>query len=131
MYNFFFFLLLLFLQIPKPVILFLNGHSSHLGLEASKYCQDHQIIFYCLLPNATHILQPFDIGIFSPLKDLWAAVVLLWQICNIGSPITKQNFNIILEMAWWNTTNSEDGKVVQLATRAFRKTHLIRQKWII
>ena len=25
-------------------------------------------------------------------------------------------------MAWWNTTNSEDGKVVQLATRAFRKT---------
>ena len=25
------------LQVPKPVILFLDGHSSHLSLEASKY----------------------------------------------------------------------------------------------
>ena len=122
MYNFFFFLLLLFLQIPKPVILFLDGHSSHLGLEASKYCRDHQIILYCFLPNATHILQPFDVGIFSPLKDSWAAAVLSWQICNIGSPITKQNFNVILEMAWRNTTSSEDGKAIQMAARAFRKT---------
>ena len=122
MYKFFFFLLLLFLQIPKPVILFLDGHSSHLGLEASKYCWDHQIILYCFLPNAIHILQPFDVGIFSPLKDSSAAAVLSWQICNIGSPITKHYFNIILEMAWRNTTNSEDGKAVQLAARAFRKT---------
>ena len=106
------------------MILFLDGHSSHLGLEASKYCWDHQIILYCFLPNATHILQPFDVGIFSPLKDLWAAAVLSWQICNIGSLITKQNFNIILEIAWQNTTNSEDGKAVQLAAWAFHKTSI-------
>ena len=104
------------------MILFLDGHSSHLGLKASKYCRDHQIILYCFLPNATHILQPFDAGIFSPLKDSWAAAVLSWQICNIGLPITKQNFNIILKMAWRNMTNSEDGKAVQLAARAFCKT---------
>ena len=104
------------------MILFVDGHSSHLGLDAAKYCRDNKIILYCFLPNATHILQPFDVGIFSPLKDSWAAAVLSWQICNIGSPITKQNFNIILEMAWRNTTNSEDGKAVQLASRAFRKT---------
>ena len=112
------------LNVPKPVILFLDGHSSHLGLEASKYCRSNNIILYCLLPNATHILQPFDVGIFSPLKDSWAAAVLSWQICNIGEPITKQNFNVILEMAWRNTTTNDNGKAVQMAAKAFRRTGL-------
>ena len=74
------------------------------------------------MPNATHILQPFDVRIFSPLKDAWAAAVLSWQICNIGDPITKQNFNIILEMAWYNTTSNDNGKATKLAANAFRKT---------
>ena len=110
------------LHIPKPVILFLDGHSSHLGVEASKYCRDNDIILYCFLANATHILQPFNVGIFSPWKDSWASAVLSWQICNIGDAIMKQNFNVILEMAWRNTTSNENGKAVKLAANAFCKT---------
>ena len=74
------------------------------------------------MANATHILQPFDVGIFSLLKDSWASAVLSWQICNIGDAITKQNFNVILKMAWWNTTSNENGKAVKLAANTFCKT---------
>ena len=90
--NLFLFLFLLFLQIPKPVILFLDGHSSHLGLEASKYCRDHQIILYCFMPNVTHILQPFDVRIFSPLKDSWAAAVYILLVSVSG--------NLSISVSW-------------------------------
>jgi len=43
--------------IRKPVILFVDGHSTHICLETSQYCKERNIILYCLLPNATHLLQ--------------------------------------------------------------------------
>ncbi|KAE9528578.1 hypothetical protein AGLY_012153 [Aphis glycines] len=55
----------------SPVILFLDGHSSHLSLDLSEFCVDKQIHLYCLPPNATHILQLCDVSIFKPLKSHW------------------------------------------------------------
>ncbi|KAJ8884996.1 hypothetical protein PR048_011192 [Dryococelus australis] len=49
-------------NISLPVVLFVDGHSSHLILHTSKFCDEHGIILVALLPNATHILQPMDVG---------------------------------------------------------------------
>ncbi|XP_052221831.1 uncharacterized protein LOC127838248 [Dreissena polymorpha] len=56
-------------QIPNPVILFVDGHSTHMNLDATQFCYDNQIILYCLLENATHVLQPCDVGFFGPLTS--------------------------------------------------------------
>lgn len=53
------------------VLLLLDGHSSHISIEVHDYCKTHDIVLYCLHPNATHILQPCDAGIFRPLKRCW------------------------------------------------------------
>ena len=60
-------------NITFPVLLLFDGHSSHISLELHNFCVTNKIILYCLYPNATHILQPCDVGIFRPLKKGWQA----------------------------------------------------------
>uniref|UniRef100_A0A182VSM6 HTH CENPB-type domain-containing protein n=1 Tax=Anopheles minimus TaxID=112268 RepID=A0A182VSM6_9DIPT len=54
-----------------PVILFLDGHSSHKSIEVADVCQLLGIILISLYPNKTHIIQPADVAVFKPLKEKW------------------------------------------------------------
>lgn len=54
-------------QIPKPILLMLDGHKSHLSLPPSKLCQRNGIERTAFLPNATRIIQPLDVAFFAPL----------------------------------------------------------------
>ncbi|XP_008178159.1 uncharacterized protein LOC103307706 [Acyrthosiphon pisum] len=58
-------------NIPRPVVVFLDGHSSHLSLRLSKFCRENGLILITLYPNSTHILQPLDVAVFGPLKSSW------------------------------------------------------------
>lgn len=55
-------------NIKFPIILFLDGHTSHLTLALSEFCSNNEIILIALCANATHILQPLDVAVFRPLK---------------------------------------------------------------
>lgn len=57
--------------IERPVILYSDGHKSHLTLHLSKFCSEHQIVLIALHPNATHILQPLDVSFFRTFKAKW------------------------------------------------------------
>ena len=48
----------------RPVVLLLDGHSSHINLETAKYAKKEEILLYCLPPHTTHVLQPCDVGFF-------------------------------------------------------------------
>lgn len=84
-------------NIKKPVILFIDGHKSHLNPEISQFCSDNGIILYGLLPNCTHLLQPTDVSVFKPLKSQWKVTLRNWQMANIGKPLTKIDFCPLLE----------------------------------
>lgn len=56
------------MQIQKPVLLFVDGHVSHVGLDASEFARTNQIILYCLVANATNIMQPCDLGFFAQVN---------------------------------------------------------------
>lgn len=51
-------------------------------------------ILYCLLPNATHILQPADVSVFRSLKVHWKETIRECQIRpeNINNHLTKITF---------------------------------------
>ena len=70
--------------ITFPILLFVDGHSTHMTLQAAEFCKEIDIILYCLLPNATHILQPCDVGLFSSMKKAWSSAVKKWQMDHIG-----------------------------------------------
>ena len=52
-----------------PVILYVDGHSSHLTLPLMKFCKEHEIELIALYPNATHIIQPLDVALFHAHYD--------------------------------------------------------------
>ena len=58
-------------KIKRPVILYINGHCSHMTLHLSRFCLEHNIVLIALHPNATHITQPLDVSLFWTLKAHW------------------------------------------------------------
>jgi transposase len=49
------------------VVLTMDNHSSHVSLKASEFARKNNIRLLCILPNASQILQPLDVGVFKPL----------------------------------------------------------------
>lgn len=83
--------------IELPVILFVDGHKSHLTYHLSNLCNNLKIILIALYPNATRILQPADVAAFRPLKGGWKKGVFEWRNENPHCAITKKDFAPILD----------------------------------
>jgi len=49
-----------------PVMLLLDGHTSHYTPEAIKVAVKNDIALFCLPPNATHVNQPLDLSSLDP-----------------------------------------------------------------
>ncbi|VEN39721.1 unnamed protein product, partial [Callosobruchus maculatus] len=81
-------------NIKKPIILFIDGHKSHMTLPLSKFCEEHGIVLYALPPNCTHIIQPADVSVFRPLKHEWKKTIRKWQSKpeNTNAVVNKFNF---------------------------------------
>jgi hypothetical protein len=52
----------------EPILLILDGHPSRLHLEALTILDACGVDVLCLPAHSTHVLQPFDVAIASPLK---------------------------------------------------------------
>lgn len=90
---------LLEMNVQFPVILFLDGHKSHLSLELCTFCIEKQIIVYCLPPNSTHIMQPCDVSMFRPQKECWKKIVRSRKQESVKA-ITKANFAPFFKIAF-------------------------------
>ena len=53
----------------KYRLLILDGHESHVSAQFQQYCTDNKVIALCMPPHSSHLLQPLDVGCFSPLKS--------------------------------------------------------------
>jgi len=54
-------------------LLTMDGHSSHITAGLIAFCIDNAIDILILPPHCSHVLQPLDVSIFSPLKKALAA----------------------------------------------------------
>ena len=84
-------------NIPRPVVLFLDGHKSHMSYALSQECAQRQIIVYTLHPNSTHILQPADVSVFKPLKSAWKLTVREFQRENPNTVVTRVTFASLID----------------------------------
>ncbi|XP_037047986.1 uncharacterized protein LOC119082540 [Bradysia coprophila] len=83
-------------NIKLPVILFIDGHKSHISLTLSEFCSAHQIELVALYPNATHIIQPMDVVVFKPLGAAWEIKLKDWKINHEFAKIDKKDIAPIL-----------------------------------
>ena len=51
----------------------MDGHSSHITANVIAFCMEHAIDLLILPPHTSHVLQPLDMSVFSPLKRALAA----------------------------------------------------------
>ena len=73
------------------MILFIDGHKSHITLQLSVKCQEIGIILYLLLPNTTHFLQPADVGAYKSLKLNWKKTVHEFHHLNPSLPLKRRD----------------------------------------
>jgi hypothetical protein len=65
-------------------LLLCDGHGSHLTYEFVKFCEDHDIILYILVPHTSHFLQPLDVGVFHALKHWHNEAIFAASYTGIG-----------------------------------------------
>ena len=76
----------------RPLVLLVDSVSSHINMEVFQLAKEHQIEMYRIVPNATHLMQPLDKGVFGPLKQMWGQVTRQHYRQTPGIKIDKTNF---------------------------------------
>jgi hypothetical protein len=55
----------------------MDGHSNHITANVIAFCMQHAIDVLILPPHKSHLLQPLDVGVFTPVKRA-LAIETLW-----------------------------------------------------
>ncbi len=84
----------------RPLLLILDGHSSHYEPVSVELARKEDIILFCLPPHTTQDSQPLDCTVFGPLKRHWADICHEFQQTHPGMVISKLNFSKYFAEAW-------------------------------
>ena len=84
----------------RPLLLLLDGHSTHYNPSFIRRAQEKVIVF-CLPPNTTHLIQPLDKGVFGPLKVYWNQECHRYMMKNPGKVVTQYDFMTLFSKAWY------------------------------
>lgn len=84
----------------RPLLLLLDGHSSHFNPEFVRKAAKEQVIVFCLLPHTTHLTQPLDKGCFGPLKVFWREECQDFLANNPDKVVTRFQFSQLFARAW-------------------------------
>ena len=79
-------------------MLILDGHESHVSAEFENYCKTNDIIPISMPPHSSHLLQPLDVALYSPLKHAYGNKINLFIRASINH-ITKPEFFIAFKTA--------------------------------
>ena len=84
----------------RPVVLLVDGHTSHIDLHTSTYCKENNILLYCLPPHSSHLTQPLDVSFYKPLKAAWGKACTSYSTQHPGYQVTKHEFSQVFREAW-------------------------------
>ena len=84
----------------RPLLLLLDGHSTHYQPQSVHFAKEHGVIMLCLPPHTTHESQPLDCGVFGPLKTQWSHVCHIYFQKHPGKVITRFQFSTLFSEAW-------------------------------
>lgn len=76
----------------RPQLLIMDGHGSHDNVEFQWLCKQNNIQLLFLPPHSSHVLQPLDLGCFSPLKAAYRKGISELASLDDAAPIKKQRF---------------------------------------
>ena len=86
--------------LARPLLLLLDGHSSHYSPDTIRLAAKEQVIVFALPPHTTHFSQPADKGCFGPLKTHWKSECHSFMTSNPGVFVSRYNFSKLFSAAW-------------------------------
>ena len=89
-----------YIPLSRPVVLLMDGHSSHFCPNMIRMAAKEKVILFTLPPNTTHLTQPLDKGCFSPLKVAWRQACQRFCSQNPGRVVSIYDFSALLSEAW-------------------------------
>ena len=84
----------------RPILLMMDGHSTHFQPSVVRMAAKEDVILFCLPPHSTHLTQPLDKGCFGPLKSAWKQVCHEYLTRNPGKVVTRYQFSELFGKAW-------------------------------
>ena len=84
----------------KPLLLLLDGHSTHYKLDTISKAMEQEVIILTLPPHSSQDTQPLDTGVFGPLKHYWSRECHEWMAKNPHKLMSKVHFNTVFSKAW-------------------------------
>ena len=85
---------------PRPLVLLLDGHSSHYNPEFIRQACENGVIVFCLPPHTTHVCQPLDVTCFHSLKTYWDQACDRYMSTHPGKVVTVYQVSQLLAEAW-------------------------------
>lgn len=85
----------------RPLLLLVDGHSSHFQPSVIERAAKEAVIVFCLPPHTTHLTQPLDKGCFGPLKMYWREECWQYTTANPSRIITRYQFSSLFARAWF------------------------------
>ena len=102
---------------PNPVLLILDGHSSHTkNLELIEKARTNNVIMLSLPSHCTHKLQPLDVAVFKAVNVFYNQEVQTWLREHPGRPVTEFQIASLFRSAY------EKAATLKNALSGFRKT---------
>ena len=84
----------------RPLLLLLDGHSTHYKLDTISKAMEQEVIILTLPPHSSQDTQPLDTGMFGPLKHYWSRECHEWMAKNPYKLMSKVHFNTVFSKAW-------------------------------
>ena len=84
----------------RPLLLLLDGHSSHFEPNTIEHAREKGVVIFCLPPHTTHECQPLDVSLFGAFKTHWREQCHRFYQKNPGKVISKLNFCSVFRQAW-------------------------------
>jgi hypothetical protein len=72
-------------------ILLLDGHGSHITLQAVEICLLRNIVLICLPAHSSH-MQPLDVGVYCHVKKVWRKILSTYYESSGYRNLDKENF---------------------------------------
>ena len=61
---------------------------------------ENNVHLICFPPHCTHIIQPLDMSVFSPVKDAWRKILKEYQLETCDATVTKEDFPRLVSRLW-------------------------------
>jgi hypothetical protein len=80
-------------------LLVLDGHESHANYSFLDFAWRHRILVQVLPAHSSHLTQPLDVGLFSPLQNNYGKLVMDWSKGGGFPGLHKSDFFPLLKIA--------------------------------